>query len=341
MTASYNGSTRTAAISLVSSVLVSSLTCAPSTMGPNATSACTVTLTKAAPAGGALVALSSSNAALTVPASVTVAAAATTASFNAASGNLASNQTANVTASYNGSTGTAAITLVSSVLVSSLACSPATVGPNASTTCAVTLNKAAPAGGSLVSLSDSNTMVTVPASVTVAAAATSANFTATTGAFTTNQSDMVTAALNGGSSFRVPDDADDGNYDSPRSNRGLWLRRRYRHVGSRLFRQRIERPHSEHYLDHIRQVRRGLVVQWEHVLCGFGHRIGSPDHRQHDFERLDFRNRQPFATTARSSLSLTAAPDGNSRPLPTPVAALLELRYRQTPRAIRSGTARL
>ena len=75
-------------ITVLTSVLLSSLTCAPSTIGPNATSACTVTLTSAAPAGGASVALSSNNAALTVPASVTVAAAATTASFSAASHSL-------------------------------------------------------------------------------------------------------------------------------------------------------------------------------------------------------------------------------------------------------------
>src|SRR5439155_9995714 len=52
----------------------------PSVVGP-ASSTGTVTLTAAAPAGGTLVTLASSNAAATVPASVTVAAGATSATF--------------------------------------------------------------------------------------------------------------------------------------------------------------------------------------------------------------------------------------------------------------------
>ncbi len=202
VTATYNRSTGTASISLAP-VLVSSLACNPSSLGSNSTSACTVTLTKAAPAGGALVTLSSNNTSLTVPASVTGAAAATTASFNATTGTLASNQTATVTATYNSSTGTASISLVASVLVSSLACSPSSLGPNSTSACTVTLTQAAPAGGAVVTLSSNNSVLTVPSSVTVAAAATSGSFSATTAAISTDQSVTVTASLNSGSRTTV------------------------------------------------------------------------------------------------------------------------------------------
>ena len=199
VTASYNGSTGSATINLVAPVLVSSLTCAPSSLGSNATSTCTVTLTAAAPAGGAAVTLSSSNPALTVPASVTVAAAATTASFNATTGSLASNQTASATASYNGSTGSATINLVAPALaVSNVGCSPTKVASGANTGCSVMLSAAAPIGGAVVALAASNpALLTLPASVTVGVDSTTAVFTANAASVSTNRTVTITASFNG------------------------------------------------------------------------------------------------------------------------------------------------
>ena len=94
----------------------------PATSGPNASGTCTVTLTKAAPAGGALVTVTNTNTVLTVPASVTVAAGATFVTFNATTLGIASDQSATLTATYNGSSANATVGLSASVQVSSLAC---------------------------------------------------------------------------------------------------------------------------------------------------------------------------------------------------------------------------
>ncbi len=141
-----------------------------------------------APTGNAVVTLSSSNSALTVPGSVTVSAGATSATFTATAGSPSTNQSATVTASYGGGTATATISVLAAIRVSSLVCTPASLGANGNSACTVTLTQAAPSGGAFVSLSDNAAALTVPASVTVAAAATtSARFHATTGSLTVSQ----------------------------------------------------------------------------------------------------------------------------------------------------------
>jgi hypothetical protein len=82
--------------------------------------------------------------------------------------------------------------------LSSVAVSPSTVvGGNGSTGTA-TLTSAAPTGGAVVSLSSSNTAVaTLPASVTIAAGATSATFAATTSSVTTSTPVTITATYSG------------------------------------------------------------------------------------------------------------------------------------------------
>jgi trimeric autotransporter adhesin len=195
--ASLNGTSTTTSVSLLAPGMVSSLACNPSTLGPNSSTTCTVSLTKAAPTGGAIVTLSDNNLALTVPASVTVPAAAASATFSATTAGIASDQSATITASYNGSFVTAGINLAASAFVSSLACNPSSVGPNSFTTCTVSLTKAAPSGGAIVTLSDNSPALTVLASVTVPAAAASATFNATTAATASDQSATITATYNG------------------------------------------------------------------------------------------------------------------------------------------------
>ena len=83
--------------------------------------------------------------------------------------------------------------------ISSLQCAAASLASNASTTCTVTLSQST-TSSTVVTLSNSApTVVTVPSSVSVAANATSATFTATTGALLSDQTATVTATLNGSS----------------------------------------------------------------------------------------------------------------------------------------------
>ena len=69
----------------------------------------TVTLTQPAPAGGAQVLLSSSNGAASVPTSVFIPAGATSASFTVRTSVVLISTSAAVSASYNGTTQTAAL----------------------------------------------------------------------------------------------------------------------------------------------------------------------------------------------------------------------------------------
>ena len=97
----------------------------------------------------------------------------------------------------NGVSQSAAVSLVTSVTLSSLACSPTSLNSGSATKCTVTL-KAAPSGATVVGLASNNNLLPVPApSVTVPAAATSTTFTATAGSIGSNQSATLTASLNG------------------------------------------------------------------------------------------------------------------------------------------------
>src|SRR5690242_17791643 len=176
--------------------VVSSISCLPSTLSANSSATCTVNLSGPAPAAGALVTLTNSNTTLSVPGSVQITGGAASGSFSVSTTTIPSLQSATITASYNGTSANTLISLVTVAMVSSLSCNPASVGANASTTCTVTLNKAAPAGGALVTLTNSNNTLTVPGSVTVPSSATSATFNATTTTVSSNQSATITASYN-------------------------------------------------------------------------------------------------------------------------------------------------
>ena len=141
--------------------------------------------------------LSSNNAALTVPASVTVAAGATTGTFTATAGSVSATQSVTVTATLNGSATTVVTVTPPAPAVTTLQASPTSVASGGTSTLTVTLSTAAPTGGSIVTLSSNNAALTVPASVTVAAGSTTGTFTATAGSVSATQSVTVTATLNG------------------------------------------------------------------------------------------------------------------------------------------------
>jgi hypothetical protein len=161
----------------------------------------TVTLTSGAPAGGAVVSLSSSNVAVAaVPATVTVAAGVTSATFNVTSTAVGANTSVTLTATYNAVSRTATLTVTpppAPASLSSVTLNPTTVSGGATSQGTVTLTSAAPAGGAVVTLSSSNiNAATVPASVTVSAGATSAGFTIASKTVTTSTAVTITATSN-------------------------------------------------------------------------------------------------------------------------------------------------
>ncbi len=90
---------------------------------------------------------------------------------------------------------TANFQAVATPQVSSLACTLTSLGANSYTTCTVTLSQATPAGGTSVTLSNTNTTLTVPPSVTVTTGTTSATFNASTTTISTSGSATVTATV--------------------------------------------------------------------------------------------------------------------------------------------------
>ena len=178
--------------------LLSSLTCsAAPTIGPSSV-ICTVTLSSASPAAGVVLALSSNNLNLTVPASITVPAGALSASFSATTTGISSDQSAVITAAANGFTQSATLALSAAANLTSLACNPASLPTGKSATCTVTLSKAAPAAGAVVSLSGGTTALSIPTSVTIAGGTASATFAVTASGITT-QTMVVSGSYNGAS----------------------------------------------------------------------------------------------------------------------------------------------
>ena len=197
LTASAGGVNKTSTLSLVAPAQLTSVACAPSTLGSSASSTCTVTLNKAA-ASAATVSLASNNGLLTVPANVTVTSGQSTATFAATSGTVSSSQSAIVTATLSGQSQQATISLAAAAQISSLSCSPATVNAPGTSTCTATLTAAA-SNATSVTLASNNVNITVPGSVNIGTGLSSATFTATVAAVTTNQSALLTASLNGSS----------------------------------------------------------------------------------------------------------------------------------------------
>jgi len=193
VTATLGSSSQVASVTLVAAATASSMVCTPATVNPSATSACTVTLNQTASASVA-VSLSSNNSIVSVPASVNIPAGVTSASFTATVGTFGNSQTAVLTATVGASSQTTSLTLTPVTTVTSLACTPLTLSPAATSACTVTLNQAATANLT-VGLSSSTSYLGVPPSVSIAAGAASANFTATAGPFNTNQTAVITASL--------------------------------------------------------------------------------------------------------------------------------------------------
>jgi hypothetical protein len=189
--AASNAVTPTAPASAASAVSLS-----PASVTGGAASTGTVTLTSAAPTGGALVSLASSDIAATVPASVTVPAGATSATFAISTSSVTASTTATITATYGGATASAALTLTPAIPLTSLSTvsvNPTSVTGGTASQGTVLLTAAAPTGGWTVALTSSSAAAKVPANVTVAAGALIATFPVTTSAVTTSTSATITA----------------------------------------------------------------------------------------------------------------------------------------------------
>jgi len=108
VTAYLNGSSLSAAIALATPPTVKSLVCEPSILAAGETGVCTVTLSKAS---GGTVVVAGNTAAVSLPASISVARGSTTGAFEVTAGEISTDQMVAVTASLNGSSQSASIGL--------------------------------------------------------------------------------------------------------------------------------------------------------------------------------------------------------------------------------------
>jgi hypothetical protein len=162
----------------------------------------TVRLGGGAPAGGAVVTLSSASSAVHVPASVTVPAGTTTATFAITTSAVSAPTLATISATYDGATQTMTFTVnpapASVATLTSFVLPRSTEPSGGSLTARVTLSSPAPAGGAVVTLTSSvPSIVHLPATLTVKAGATYAAFMITTRYTPRNVTATLTATYAG------------------------------------------------------------------------------------------------------------------------------------------------
>jgi hypothetical protein len=115
ITASYNGTTRTAPLTVTpasTGASLQSVAVSPSSVSGGSNASGVVSLSGGAPAGGAILTLSSSNpAVVSVPTSVTIADGTSTRGFTVTTSSVATATTATITATYHGASSTAGVTV--------------------------------------------------------------------------------------------------------------------------------------------------------------------------------------------------------------------------------------
>ena len=131
---------------------LTSLVCSPTTVPSGSATNCTVTMSPAAPSGGAKIFLASNSPLLVVPAAVNMAARGTSATFSAHTGNIFEKRTATITASYSGSSRRATLSLGSARSHPRiLSCDQTVVPAGTGTTCTLALSSEEEAGQLTVS----------------------------------------------------------------------------------------------------------------------------------------------------------------------------------------------
>lgn len=138
----------------------------------------TISLTSAAPTGGAVVNFSSNSTLLSLPASVTVPAGASKATFLVSAANLVRNAT--ITASYRSLSKTDLVSTVS-LSISAVSSSQTTLAIGQSATVTVTLSAVTPQDLTIVVSQQTAGVVVIPAQIVIPAGSTTGTFTITGG----------------------------------------------------------------------------------------------------------------------------------------------------------------
>jgi hypothetical protein len=151
-----------------------------------------VTIPAAAPSGGAVITLTSSDTGVKMPSTVTIPAGALTQIFTATTTGVSASTTSTVSAKYGVGVGMAQLVRTQAVLTTFTA-TPAGIVAGQTSTGTLLLNGSAGPGGDLVQLSSSNTNLTVPASVPIYNGSNQAAFQIKTVAGTSDYTAQITA----------------------------------------------------------------------------------------------------------------------------------------------------
>ncbi|HVW11325.1 MAG TPA: hypothetical protein VHC90_22220 [Bryobacteraceae bacterium] len=193
LTASYGSTTLTAYL-FVWPAVYSDLTISPATVPGGTQATGTVTLLGSAPTGGFVISLSSNNSLATVPASVTVPAGSSSATFPIATRAATYTAKPSIVGTNQGTSISDTVTIIG---LTSVSVSPTSVQGGKTSTGTVKLSTTAPTGGAVVALSSSNANAVVPASVTIPSGSSSATFQITTTTVTASGSATIGATMGG------------------------------------------------------------------------------------------------------------------------------------------------
>jgi len=183
----------------VLTAVISTVTVFPTTQVGGTNVAGEVTLSAPAPAGGAVVTLSTSSSLAIAPKNVKVYARQSVAAFNIKTKRVVASISVTVSATY-GSTANTTLTIVpTAAALSSVTLNPTTVTGGSTSQGTVNLTAAAPTGGATVALTSTNSSVaSVPTSLTVPAGSVSASFSVATATVQSISASTITASYAGG-----------------------------------------------------------------------------------------------------------------------------------------------
>lgn len=193
ITATLGAISKSQTLTVLRAPKITTLTVAPASVIGSHASVGTVSLDMAAPAGGVTVILSDNSAAVTTPSNVIFAAGATTKSFSILTSGVTVVQTATISAALSGTSKTATLQLLPAVYLASLTITPASIKGGLSAVGQVTLNAAAPIGGSTIGLTHTIASVGMPSTVLVSAGTLSGQFSISTPKVLTTYTCTVTA----------------------------------------------------------------------------------------------------------------------------------------------------
>jgi hypothetical protein len=182
-------------ITIAGSSILSSLVCSPATVYTPGSLTCQVTISAVAPSAGFIVAISSNGSGLTLPASLTIPAGSTSASFSGDASPSVTSQVVAITVSSNGVAKVTSVSLSPASFISALSCSPNSLTSHGTASCNVTIAPTALAAVA-VSLSNNVAALAVPSSVSVPTGSSTGSFEISAGAVGTSASGAITASLN-------------------------------------------------------------------------------------------------------------------------------------------------